>query len=251
MLFNNNLYLRASLIFVFLFYSFSIFSQDKEKKNSEFDIYFYKPEPRDRIILEVNHNGWLNSSNSVRGKLTSGGVNFYLYFDYPIKKSKFSFAWGAGLSSYNIHGKFNVKYRIDSLKNEIVFADLVARSEPYTKNRLGLKIIEIPIEFRFRTHSNYQLKIMAGFKTGIVLQSFRKIYDADGKRKMYDVFGINQIRYGTHLRIGIEQIHLTFFYAMNTLFKDGQGTSGITPYSIGLGWTPKISLGGGNSRQQF
>lgn len=238
-------------ILVLFCFPYNLLSQNENKKKSEFDIYSYKPEPKDRIILEVNHNGWLNPPSGVKGKLTSGGVNFYLYFDFPIRNTKFSFAVGGGISSYNMHGKFNIRYKIDSLKNEIVFSDLVRRDEPYKKNRFGLKILEVPVEFRFRTHSSYQLKVMLGFKTGIVVQSFRKVFDADGKRKAYDVYGVNTLRYGPHFRIGVEQIHITGFVALSSLFSKGKGSADIMPYSLGLAWTPRVSLGSGKVTQQF
>ena len=240
------------ILFFFFSSSFSgLKSQNKPVEKSEFDVYSYKPEPRDRVIFEINHTGWLNTPRGVQGKLTSGGVNFYLYFDYPIASSRFSFAWGAGISSHNVHGKFNLKYQIDSIRSQVMFSQLVPREDPYSKNRFGLKVLEVPIEFRFRTRTSYQFKVMAGMKAGWVVQSFRKVFDADGKRKMYDLYGVNPLRYGAHVRVGVEQLQFTFFMALSSLFENGKGSPDIKPYSVGISWTPRISLGSGSVSQQF
>jgi len=215
-----------------------------QKDSLEFNIYRYKPTPKDRLVLEVNHSGWLGMGDSVQEKPFSGGVNFMLFFDHPMGSSHFSFAWGACISSYNIHGPINLAYQTDSVTKAIKFTSVVKRDEPYRINRIGLKIIELPVEFRFRTFTDYQFKFTLGFKVGYVVQSFRKIYDTNAKVKIYEIPGINPWRYGITLRMGWEQIHLTAFYSLSELFEKGKGTPGVIPFSFGLAYTPRISLGG-------
>jgi hypothetical protein len=214
-------------------------------QNSEFDINHYKPSPRDRIILELNHTGWLNMPHGLQETLTSGGVNFQLFFDYPLGNSHFSFAWGAGISSHNIHGKIDLVPRIDSVTGMTNFTSIETRNRPYRINRVGFKVLEVPVEFRFRTRTNYQFKVMAGFKFGYVVQTFRKVFDADIKAKIYDIYGVNPWRYGVVLRMGWEQVHLTGFYALSEVFEKGKGEKGIIPFSFGIAYTPRIGLGSG------
>jgi hypothetical protein len=227
-----------------------VFSFSQTKNDSEFDIYNYKPRKQDRLILELNHTGLLGLPENVTYKPTSGGVNFMLFFDYPLKNSRFSFAWGAGISSHNIHGKIKLNYKIDSISGNINFTSLEERTEPYTRNRIGLKIVELPVELRFRTRTKYQFKAMLGFKIGYVAQSFKKTFDKDGKNKSYDIYGINPIRYGVNLRLGWEQVHLTCFYALSEVFEKDKGSVGIIPFSIGIAYTPRISLGSGSNPKQ-
>lgn len=216
-----------------------------QKDSMEFNIYRYKPEPHDRVVLEVNHTGWLGVADSLKEKPTSGGVNIMLFFDHPIKSSHFSFAWGAALSSYNIHGPINVAYTHDSITQNVIYTSLQKRITPYRINRIGLKIIEVPVEFRFRSFTDYQFKLTLGFKVGYVVQSFRKIHDSSAKAKFYDIYGVNPLRYGVTFRMGWEQLHITAFYSLSEFFEDGKGMAGLHPFSIGLAYTPRISLGGG------
>lgn len=215
-----------------------------QSDSTEFSIYKYKPMPMDRLVLEVNHTGWLGLREELREKPLSGGVNFLLFFDHPLGKSHFSLAWGGGISSYNIHGPIELVYQTDSATGAINFTSIEPRQAPYRINRIGLKIIEAPLEFRFRTFTDYQFKLSVGFKVGYVVQSFRKIYDASAKVKIFEIAGINALRYGVTLRIGWEQLHLAAFYSLAEFFEKGKGTPGVVPFTFGLAYTPRISLGG-------
>ncbi|MBC7861437.1 MAG: outer membrane beta-barrel protein [Bacteroidia bacterium] len=188
------------------------------------------------MIIEVTHCGWLNMPNGVKNDLTSRGANFYLYFDHPFGKSNFSFAWGGGISSHNISGNSNVVYVIDSLGNETTVFE--QRLLPYRKNVIGAKILEVPLEIRFRTRRDRSFKISLGIKGGFTVQNFRKIFDVDGKRKYYDIHNYNPWRYGITFRIGYEQIYLCGFYSLSQVIQKDKGSQGIIPYSIGIGITP-------------
>jgi hypothetical protein len=167
-----------------------------------------------------------------------------IFFDHPIGASHFSFAWGGCISSYNINGPINLVYNIDSISKQVAYTSVEKRQESYNINRIGLKIVEVPLEIRFRTHTDYQFKLSIGCKVGYVVQSFRRIFDKDENVKIFDIKGINPWRYGITFRIGWEQIHLTGFYSISEFFQDGKGPSGVHPFSIGLAYTPRISIGG-------
>ncbi len=233
--------IKTNLFILLCSMNLALIAQQKEK--SEFDLSRYKPEPRDRIIFELSHTGWLGMPHGLKETLTSGGVNILLYFDYPIGNSHCSFAWGAGFSSHNIHGRINLNYNLDSVSNRVNFTSIEKRTTAYDVNRIGFKVIEVPVEFRFRTRGAYQFKLMAGFKVGYVLQTFKKVFDADGKTKTFDIYGVNPFRYGITFRMGCQQIHLTAFYALSEVFTKGKGSAGVVPFSLGIAYTPRISLG--------
>lgn len=232
---------KNHILLLFICFPFVFFAQKKEV--SEFSMYNYKPMPQDRLVLELNHTGWLNMPKGLKERLTSGGMNIYLFFDYPIKKSRFSFAWGAGLSSHNIHGPINLVYHVDSINGNINFTGIDKRDEPYRVNRIAFKILEVPLEIRIRSRTNYQFKCMIGFKAGYVFQTFRTLFDRDGKIRTYDIYGTNPIRFGPTLRMGWEQVHLTAFYSLTDVFLKNKGQANIIPFSFGIAYTPRIALG--------
>ncbi len=236
--------MRRALFFLNLIVAMGLMSQNPAGDTArEFNIYKYKSNPKDRLILEFNHTGWVGVGSGLQEKPFSGGVNLMLFFDHPIGKSYFSFAWGVGLSSFNIHGMIKLVDSLNPVNGQVIYTSISQRTEPYNINRIGLKVLEVPVEFRFRSHTNYQFKASLGFKVGYVVQSFQKIFDAHEKAKIYDIPGLNPWRYGPSFRIGVEQLHFTAFYSLSEFFLSGKGTAGVHPFYIGIAYTPRISLG--------
>jgi hypothetical protein len=235
--------LKHLIVIVLLFAYSNIFSQKEKDKSkdhkgdSEYDLKNYKSDPNDRCILEVNHTGWVNLPQGIKLSATKSiGVNFSLLFDKPIKHSAFSFGYGLGLFSHNFHSNADFVYQRDSV-NQVLRTTLQPFNRPFTLNRYAQKIIEIPLELRFRTKTNRQFKMHFGGKIGYMVHDFRSIRDNDGKFRLYYVKNIAPLRYGVHFRIGYEQICLTACYYFNEVFTD-KGPQGIRMYSLGIAIIP-------------
>lgn len=231
--------LKRILIVLSLFIQVVALAQEKKtehKGDSEYDLKNYKSEPGDRCILEVNHTGWLNLPNGIKLSNKSIGVNFSLLFDKPIKNSTFSLGYGLGIFSHNFHSNADFVYTQDSL-NKSTKTVLLPFNRPYSLNRYAQKIIEIPLELRFRTKTNRQFKIHVGGKIGYMVHDFRSIRDNDGKFRLYYVKNIDPLRYGVHFRIGYEQLCLTACYYFNEVFTN-KGPQGIRMYSFGIAIIP-------------
>jgi len=210
----------------------------ERRADNEFDLKNYKSDPNDRLILEINHTGWLGLPRDiVQDNFKCIGFNFALMFDKPIGKSAFSFGYGIGLFSHNFHSNADFVRQLDSTRSFVS-----TRMEPYKRevslNRYAQKVLEIPIEFRFRTKTDRQFKIHLGGKIGYVVNDFRSVKDGDGKVRTYDIKNINPLRYGINFRIGFEHLALSASYYFTQIFKPGEGPSGVTPYSIGIAIIP-------------
>ncbi len=212
-------------------------AKQKNKTKNEFDLKNYKSDPHDRCILEINHTGFLNLPAGItQSYYKSIGVNFSLLFDKPIKNSAFSFGYGIGIYSHNFHSNANVFYTRDSSTNAFI-TSYQPFNRPYTLNRFAQKIIEIPLELRFRTKTDRQFKIHLGVKIGYVVSNFRSITDNDGKIRVYNIKNINPLRYGINFRIGWEHIALTASYYLSEVFTNN-GVRGLNPYSVGIAIIP-------------
>lgn len=211
--------------------------KDKTQTEDEYDLKNYKSDPNDRLIFEINHTGWLNQPNNIKTNWKSIGVNFALMFDKPLGHSNFSIGYGIGIFSHNYHSNAEFVYRYDSLKKYTV-TDMVPKTNNYTINRFAQKIIEAPLEIRFRTKTISKFKIMLGGKVGYVVSDFRKVFDDKGKFKIYDTKNLNYLRYGVVFRIGVEQICFTASYYFSDVFVKNKGVNGITPYSFGIAIIP-------------
>jgi hypothetical protein len=212
-------------------------NKDLTKKEAEFELKNYKGEPNDRLILEVNHTGWLNTPGNIKMSWKSLGFNVAMMFDKPIGKSNFSIGYGIGLYSHNFHSNADFVTRYDSTKKFIV-TDILPKTNNYTINRFGQKILEIPLELRFRTKTISKFKVMLGGKFGYVVHDFRKVFDDKGKSKNYDTQNVNYLRYGLVFRIGVEQICFTACYYFSDVFVKNRAVNGITPYSFGIAIIP-------------
>jgi hypothetical protein len=219
----------------------ALYSQDKSKDKGtdkdEFSMRNYKLEPNDRLILEVNHTSWLGYPGNIKTVLPSIGVNFSLMFDKALGNSNFTIGYGIGLFSHNFHSNADFLYVRDSVGN-----NLTTKLEPYNRpvslNRYAEKILEIPVELRFRTKTDRQLKIHVGGKIGYVVNDFRSIKDNDGKIRVYNIKNVNHLRYGLNFRIGFEQIALCATYYLSEVFEKDKGPAGIHPFAFGIAIIP-------------
>ncbi len=216
----------------------SIPKKKYKKGDSEFDLKNYKLDPNDRLIIEINHTGWLGlPPNITQNNLASIGVNVAIFFDRPIGNSPFTFAYGIGFFSHNFHSNTDFIYNKDSVGNGFT-TSMEPLKHPYSLNRYAQKILEIPIELRIRTKTDKQFKIHFGGKIGYVVSDFRSMKDSDGKIRVYNIKNIEHLRYGVNFRIGFEQFAFTATYYLSEIFQKDKGVSGITPYAFGIAIIP-------------
>ena len=132
------------LVFAFIILSCAAMAQDKPAKEPK-----KNREPLDKIIVDLNHDRWLRIPPGIDLKPWSYGVNANLYFDLPYKASPFSFAWGLGFTSHNVHSNGKVVYKLDA--NGKIFTTFEPLTKDYITNKISLNYITLPVELRFRT----------------------------------------------------------------------------------------------------
>ncbi len=232
---------KAFYILSFVLFSAFAFSQatdkNKPKPDDEFNLKKYKGEPGDRLIIEINRTVWMGAPGDIKTHWRSLGLNFAFMFDKPIGRSSFSFGYGIGIFSHNYHSNADFIYKLDS-SSKSVTTILQPKTTPYKTNSYNEKILEIPLEIRFRSKTDRKFKMEFGVKGGYVINDFRKMVDADGKLRVYNTKNINHIRYGVNFRIGFEQICLTACYYVSEVFQKDRGVNGLNMYSFGIAIIP-------------
>lgn len=203
---------------------------------SEFDLKNYKADPKDRLIFEVNYTSWLGAPPNIKADWKCIGFNFSTMFDRPLGRSNFSIGYGLGIYTHNFSSNADFIYQLDSANNQVTTI-IQPKTIPYIANRYNERLIEVPVELRFRTKAKSSFKIMLGAKIGYVMADFKKTDDKDGRIRRYDIKNINKLRYGVNFRIGVEKICLTGCYYISEVFDDG-GPKGIHPFSVGLAIIP-------------
>lgn len=210
--------------------------KSSKKEISEFDLKNYKADPKDRLIFEINYTSWLGTSSDIKPDWKCIGFNFSTMFDKPLGHSSLSIGYGLGIYVHNFSSNADVVYQLDSTNQQITTV-IQPKTIPYIANRYNERLIEIPVELRFRTKSKSSFKLMVGGKIGYVMSDFHKTDDADGRIRRYNIENVNKLRYGLNFRIGVEQICLTASYYLSEVFT-AKGPQGIHPFSVGVAIIP-------------
>lgn len=210
------------------------FSQSKDgpKKSSS-----YSKPSRDNAMLQLGYETWSNVPDSIQLTGIGRAMNAYITYDFPINKSNFSFAAGAGIGTSNIYFKDQAIVLTDTT-TYIRFID-----EPvnYKKYKLTTAYLEAPFELRYfsdKVDRNKGWKVAVGLKVGTLLSTHTK-----GKRTFNNKPVIEKVnakrfiesyRYSFTGRIGYGNFSLYASYSLSNMFKLNQGPENIKPMQIGL-----------------
>ncbi|MFN3939061.1 MAG: outer membrane beta-barrel protein, partial [Chitinophagales bacterium] len=125
---------------------------------------------------------------------------------------------------------------------------ILAESINVKKNKLALGLLEIPIEFRYRTlpdGKGNSFKVAVGFKGGYQFTNKTKYVGDDiffntaeeTKIKVFRYEALNTFRYGPTFRVGYGAVNLQAFYGLSEIFQEGKGPTGF-PMEIGISFNP-------------
>lgn len=145
--------MKRILSVAFLFIALGAFSQGAEsikatndsinnapKKNYAKRIYKVA---KDRIVLDLNGTNWIHNVPGLKTKWYSRGFNFYIMYDFQIKKSFFSIAPGLGVSQTNVYHR---SLMTDSASTGIKFTPLT-NPDNYKTNKLTMTYLKFRWNF--------------------------------------------------------------------------------------------------------
>jgi len=168
----------------------------------------------------------------------SGGLHLGFIRDFPLNKRR-NIGFGAGLGwSGNSFGQ--ELFIGEDSNNNTVFRNLNSEGIDYNSNRFTTQLIEVPIEFRWRTStpdSHKFWRVYTGLRLGYVYY-FQSTFKQGGNQVIQtDVPELNRFRIGTTLSFGYNTFNLHLYYSLNPFFKDaklGNSDIGITTFKVGL-----------------
>jgi hypothetical protein len=186
------------------------------------------------IGCDVFTDLWQDTPKNLDPRTLNQGVNIFGSYNYIFGESNFSFSPGVGIGVHNLYSDSRVRTIDDS-----TFFELIPDSISFKKSKLTISYLDIPIELRFKSKSEFRFAV--GFKFGFLIKSQSK-YKGDDyledntDRVIYKkgkIQNIEKNRYGFTARIGYKWLNLWGYYQLSTLFTDGEGTS-MYPISIGI-----------------
>jgi len=194
------------------------------------------------IVFDLFTDIWAKVPDNVDVRTINQGVNVMGLYDYRINQSDFSFAFGAGLGSHNFYS--DAFAEVDSVGNSnLIKISTLYPGTDYKRNKISFSYIDIPLEFRYRTKTEFRASL--GFKFGFLVNSHTKYIGDDYifntndqiQVKFKNVPNITKVRYGFSARFGWKFINITGFYSLSGLFQDGKGPD-LYPISVGISLMP-------------
>jgi len=222
------------LIITLIIYSANIIAQ-----NTDEYLIGGKNIPKDRLIINLISNTWLNAPDDLKIKPISLSLDVYSMSPIIGKKSQVSLAMGTGIGTVNYY--INSIPGLDT-NNNTIFIN-IPDSINYKRNKVTASYLDTPIELRFRTNPNSSgraFKIAAGFRFGIQLSNHWKYKgtsldgsDKNIKFKQYNIDNALKYRYGVYFRIGYGKFTVMGAYSLSNFFEKNKGIE-LTPVSLGL-----------------
>jgi hypothetical protein len=203
-------YILSSLIILLSFQW--CFSQEVVIKGADS---LYK---EDQFYIGVSYNLLGKKPDGLSQSGFSTGFHFGFINDMPLNKKR-NVAIGIGLG-YSINS-FNQNLLIIKEITGSYTYSLLDGSNTYSKNTFYSNLIEIPIEFRWRTStpSEYNFwRIYAGFKLGYVTNNANKFKGEPESFKNNTISDFNKFQYGLTLSAGFNTWNINLYYGLSPIF---------------------------------
>ena len=222
------------IVFLYVILPISIYGQSMPTDSLPDDPQYRE----DQFYAGVTVNFLSGLPGDVEQSGFSGSARFGFLRDMPINKQRnLAIAIGAGLS-FNTN---NQNMKIDDDSGATTRFEQVS-DEAYDSNRFSTYLIEIPLQFRWRTSTakkNNFWRIYTGFKVGY-LYSFKSKFRSEGQRiNVKDPDGLERWRYSFTLSAGYGKVNFYLDYSLNNLFSgvnlEGSSTAvNIQPIKAGF-----------------
>jgi opacity protein-like surface antigen len=198
---------------------------------------------RDFLMVDFGWNNWLQKPDSVKTKGFGYQFNAYLCYDFPIKKTKLSFAAGLGISTNVTYLNQEVMRNTDTAAataNQVRFVPDTAHFKRY---KFVTTYLQAPFELRYFGNSNNRnkgFKAAIGLEIGTLLGGHTKastsVNGTNVKYKVDTKRYITPWNFAATARVGWGNFSAFGSYNLTNVFKENAGPP-ITPITLGLCFT--------------
>lgn len=212
-----------------------VFSQENERLLDSTKIKIDSLYREDQFYLSFALNTLQNKPSGLSQNKFSAGFTLGFLRDFPINtKRTVAIAPGIGVAFNN----YNQNLKITE-SNAIPVYSIIESNISYQKNRFSQVLIEVPLEFRWRSstfESHKFWRIYAGIKMGYLVYDKSIFQDANTEIVIKNNADFNKFQYGTYLTVGYNSINVFAYYGFNPLFESAKSnTEAITMKSLNLG----------------
>lgn len=222
--------MRFLFSFFLLILVLPVYSQEYDQKAKIDSLY-----REDQFYFGVLLNALQNKPLGLNQDKFSLGYTFGFLRDIPININRtVAIAPGLGFSYNNYNQNLAI-----TKPNQVPIYTIIDSNMEYNKNRFSQLLVEVPIEFRWRT-SNYEShkfwRIYGGFKMGYLIYDKSIYEDSQGKIVITNNKDFNKFQYGTYISAGYNSINVYAYYGLNSLFQSAKTTTeSIDMNSLNIG----------------
>jgi hypothetical protein len=191
-------------------------------------IYWLAPYPD---ILPYGPGPIPSSSFSLNNKKSTNVNLWVVQQKVNVYQHKINLKYGIGLEMFNFRFEKPISFRED-ISGYVKYDDVV-----FTKNKLLVKYLTIPLQINFKPNPNLKKGFYAsvGMSAGYLMNAKNKqISEERGKEKFEGNFNLNDWRIATIGELGVGPIRLYGSYGMTNLFNKRQVFYDMQPFSIGF-----------------
>jgi len=227
--------MRIFLSCLLFLLALSVFSQEKASAENAPKVKIDSLYREDQFYFGFTLNTLQNKPVGLTQDKFSSGFSTGFLRDFPInKKRTIAIAPGLGFSYNN----YNQNLKIEET-NQILVYTIIDPNITYNKNRFTQFLVDVPIEFRWRTstfESHKFWRIYGGFKMSYLIYD-KSVYEDDlGKIVVANNKDFDKFQYGTYLSAGYNTINVYVYYGLNSLFQSAKtNTESIDMNSFNVG----------------
>lgn len=227
--------MRKFLSFFLILSFFNVFAQEESNLEKTAVVKIDSLYREDQFYFSYTLNTLQNKPAGLSQNKFSSGISLGFIRDMPVNKKR-TIAIGTGLGfSYT-----NYNQNIKISKENAVTVYSVVDTDDYDRNKFSQFLVEVPIEFRWRSstfESHKFWRVYGGFKLGYLLYDRYVFEDDQGKNVITNNTDFNKIQYGAYISSGYNSINVYAYYGLNTLFKSAKTsteTIGINALNVGV-----------------
>ncbi|OIQ23231.1 porin family protein [Lacinutrix sp. MedPE-SW] len=215
------------LIFLYTYFFCLSFSWAQVEENTNSIKVIDSLYKEDQFYVGVTYNLIGKKPEGLSQSGFSSGFHFGFTKDMPInKKRNIAIGLGFGLSLNSFNQNLQIA-KTDSNNLEFSIID----DTDYSKNKFSTYMLEVPLEFRWRTSTAVDYKfwrIYTGLKFGYLFANKTKYEGEPSNIKLANLDVFNKFQYGLSLSAGYNTWNFYFYYSLNPIFKSDAKIDGKT-----------------------
>jgi hypothetical protein len=213
----------------------NVFSQEEPTAEKAPEVKIDSLYREDQFYFGLTFNTLQNKLAGMSQNKLSTGISAGFLRDMPVnKKRNIAIATGLGFTYDNYNQNLAI-----SKEGGVPVYTIIASSADFNKNKFSQVLVDMPIEFRWRTstYESYKFwRIYGGVKLSYLIHD-RSVFSGDqGKVVVSGNKDFNKFLYGAYISSGYNTINVYVYYGLNSLFKSAKiDNQSIAMKSLNIG----------------